>query len=416
VPLSRAVVADADSEHVDLFVSPALRLSIAAGHPLLSDARSLAAGSFIAAERGQYLWDVDVAIALGAEPSDPAVREWRHAHNVPVPPSTWPKDWMPSDAAVNQARALVGGVPLQQPPSEQRPDQESSPSAWLPAAGLAPGAVLGSYRIGTTLGGGGMGVVYSAFEENLNRTVALKVITPHVANDEEARQRFIREARTAASIEHPHAVPIHAVGEVEGLLYIAMRQISGSSLDDVLEREVFLEPERAVRIIEQVADVLDAAHEAGVVHRDVKPQNILLALHGGTEHAYLSDFGLARLVQDTGLTRTGESLGTPSYMAPEQVRGDKAISSAADTYSLGCVLFECLTGVTPFDRESAHAVMFAHLHDEPPTASAVNTQSPSTLDSVLARALEKEPAERFESSGAFAQAARAAIDSPLRTA
>lgn len=410
-PASQAVVAAATEEHVDLIVSPALRMGIAARHALLSDARHLAAASLIAAERGQHLWDVDVALALGADPTDEAVKEWRVANGVPKPPASWPKGWTPSSRVIEQARAVANGLPVPERRGEEGSAEDDLPHPVAnPLGGLTPGDILGGYRIEHVLGQGGMGVVYSAFEDNLNRRVALKVIVPHVADNAETRQRFIREARTAASIEHPHAVPIHAIGDADGLLYIAMRQIAGPTLNGVIAREVYLEPVRAVRIIEQVADVLDAAHEAGIVHRDVKPQNILLGTHGQLEHAYLSDFGLARLMQDTGLTRTGGSLGTPSYMAPEQVRGDKEITPAADTYSLGCVLFECLTGVTPYARDSSHAVMFAHLNDEPPKASATNTQSPAALDQVIERALAKAPGQRFESAGAFARAARRALD------
>jgi serine/threonine protein kinase len=253
-----------------------------------------------------------------------------------------------------------------------------------------------------------MGVVYLAVDENLNRSVALKVIAPQMSGDDEARRRFIREARTAAAIEHPNVLPIYRVGDVDGLLYIAMRYVDGPTLHDVIRREVFLDVPRALTIMQQVASALDIAHHREIIHRDVKPQNILLASHGDSEHAYLSDFGLARLIADTGLTRTGESLGTPSYMAPEQILG-KDVDHRADIYSLGCVLYETLTGELPFPVETRHAIYYAHVNSEPPRASEMNSSLAPAIDQVILKALAKQPDDRFETAGALTRAAEAAL-------
>lgn len=409
IPNERAVVAGVGDNHVDLFVSPALRMAIAGGHPLLSDARNLAAASFVAADRRQYLWDVDVALALGADPSDHGVARWRAENDVPRPPAPWPKGWQPSAGAVAVARSLVTGETFVPEPESE--DEERQPELASAGPRIAPelvlakqGDVIDGYRVVGQLGRGGMGVVYSALDENLNRSVALKVIAPQMADDDAARRRFIREARTAAAIEHPNVLPIYRVGDVGGTMFIAMRYVDGPTLHDVISKALFLDPPRALSIIGQVASALDAAHASNVIHRDVKPQNILLAQVGGTEHAYLSDFGLARLVADTGLTRTGESLGTPAYMAPEQILG-RDPDHRADIYSLGCVLYEALTGEPPFPLESRHAIYYAHVNQDPPRASAANTDLPADVDEVVSRALAKEPRERHTSAGEMARAA-----------
>src|SRR5438552_3709472 len=228
---------------------------------------------------------------------------------------------------------------------------------------LAIGAELGGYRIESLLGRGGMGVVYRAHELALDRKVALKVLAPELAEDEGFRERFLRESRLAASLDHPAIVPIYDAGEVAGQLYIAMRLVEGTDLKRLLATEGVLGPERALALLEQVGDALDAAHERGLVHRDVKPSNVLVDERG---HCYLADFGLSRRLvdQSTGLGGA-RSLGTVDYVAPEQIRGDE-LDGRADLYSLGCLLFECLAGRPPFGGSSATAIAFAHLEESPP--------------------------------------------------
>ena len=208
---------------------------------------------------------------------------------------------------------------------------------------IHPGLEIEGYVLDAELGHGGMGVVYRAHEPLLGRQVALKLIRTDVGDPEVMRQRFMIEARAGAAIDHPNVVQVHKVGQVEDVLYIAMQLIDGPSLGDVLHKEVFIEGNRAVEIVCQVAGALSVAHERGLVHRDVKPRNILLQPVGGVEHAYLADFGLARFVAMSGLTKTNDSIGTPAYMAPEQINGP-AVDGRADIYALGCVLYHALTG------------------------------------------------------------------------
>src|SRR5881394_1093908 len=206
-------------------------------------------------------------------------------------------------------------------------------------AQLAPGSEFGGYRIEAIAGQGGMGVVYRATQLALDRSVALKLITPEFANDPEFRNRFKRESKLAASIEHPNVIPVYEAGEQNGSLFLAMRYVEGTDLKSVLTREGRLEPLRTARFVAQIAAALDAAHAAGLVHRDVKPANVLVA----GEHAYLSDFGLTRLAgSDSGLTESGRWIGTVEYCSPEQLRGQRT-DARADVYSLGCVLFAALT-------------------------------------------------------------------------
>jgi serine/threonine protein kinase len=265
------------------------------------------------------------------------------------------------------------------------------------------GAELAGYRIEAVAGRGGMGVVYRAWHLGLERPVALKVIAPDLAARDEFRARFRRESRLAAALDHPHVLPIYEAGEHQGVLFIAMRWVDGTDLGHELERSAGgLGVERAVTLTAQVAGALDAAHARGLVHRDVKPANVLLADEGTVEHAYLGDFGLAKRDDTGGLTETGRWLGTPDYAAPEQIAGGE-VGPAADTYALGCVLFAILTGRPPFERESAVAVVYAQIHDPPP-----RTGVSAALDAVVARALAKDPARRFASAGELATAARTA--------
>ncbi len=258
------------------------------------------------------------------------------------------------------------------------------------------------------IGRGGMGVVYLATDEELDRRVALKVIAPERASDHQFRRRFERESKLAASIEHPHVVTVYEAGEAAGTVYIAMRYIEGTDLGALLEAEGWLEPERAARLVAQVAGALDEAHRRGLVHRDVKPANVLVGEVGGEEWAYLSDFGATRRSTGTALTEPGEWLGTLGYASPEQIQG-RRVDARSDVYSLGCVLFEALTGQLPFDRADHVAKLFAHVNDRPPAATDLAPELPAEVDRVIARALAKEPADRFPSAGDLGRAATAAV-------
>jgi serine/threonine protein kinase len=240
-----------------------------------------------------------------------------------------------------------------------------------------------------------MGVVYRAYDRRLKRTVALKFIAPELAQDERFRARFLRETELAAAFEHPNAVPIHDAGEVDGRLYLAMRFVDGTDLAALLRAEAPLDPARALAICAQVGRALDAAHASGLVHRDVKPSNVLL---DEGQHAYLADFGL--------------TLGTPAYLAPEQLEGGP-VDGRADVYSLGCLLYECLTGGPPFAHGSRLAVAWAHLEEEPPSANAQNAALPAAVDDVIRTALGKDPADRQPTAGTFITAAETALG--LRT-
>jgi serine/threonine-protein kinase len=253
-----------------------------------------------------------------------------------------------------------------------------------------------------------MGVVYRATQERLGRPVALKVIAPGLAGDEAFRERFVRESALAGAIDHPNVVPVYGAGEADGRLYLAMRWVDGDDLRELVERDGALEPARAVEVVAAVAEALDAAHRRGLVHRDVKPANILVG-----EHVYLGDFGLARDAADDrerGVTKTGQFVGTVEYVAPEQVLG-KPASAATDVYGLGCVLFFALTGRSPFAQRSDYEMMTAHLNEAPPRVSDHVPSVPAALDAVAARALEKDPADRFASAADLAVAARSALTS-----
>ena len=244
-----------------------------------------------------------------------------------------------------------------------------------------------------------MGAVYRAEEEGLGRKVALKVIAPELAQDERFRERFLRESKIAASLDHPHVIPIYQAGDEDGLLFLAMRYVEGSDLAKVLAEDGALEPKRAVELLSQIAEALDAAHEKGLVHRDVKPSNVLIAESAGREHCYLGDFGLTKRTGSlSGVSVAGEIVGTLEYVAPEQITGN-ALDERADVYSLGCVLYECLTGQSPFPRATDVALLWAHVHEEPTPPSKARPDLPKELDTVLARALAKEPGRRYRSAG-----------------
>ena len=278
---------------------------------------------------------------------------------------------------------------------------------------LTTDTTLAGYRILGPIGRGGMGVVYRAEEPALGRLVALKVLEPGLADHEEFRRRFLREMRIAASIEHPNILPVYRAGEDRGLLYLAMRYVDASDLREVLRRDGPLDLERALWIVDQVAQALDAAHQRGLVHRDVKPANILLTgpAANGREHVYLADFGIARpAAVDASITSGDVVVGTLAYAAPEQLTGD-AVDARTDVYALGCVLQECLTGRPPFTVEGDHALIVAHLEAAPPPPSSLRPALPPALDGVLARALAKARDRRYRTCGELAAAARQAAAS-----
>jgi len=280
------------------------------------------------------------------------------------------------------------------------------PDGW---SELAAGDEFAGYRIERRLGRGGMGILYLAVEPGLDRRVALKLIAPEAAADEVFAKRFAEESRIAASIEHPNVVPIYAAGEEGGVPYIAMRYVSGSDLSRRLADEGRMEPARAAALIAQIGDGLDAIHAAGLVHRDVKPANVLLSGEAGSEHAYITDFGVARNVAtESGLTQTGRFVGTLDYVAPEQISGD-GVDARADVYALGCLLFKLLTGEVPFPREGEAARLYAHLNDPPPAPSLYAPGASMALDDVVARAMSKQPGDRYPSAGDLGRAAAAAV-------
>ena len=266
---------------------------------------------------------------------------------------------------------------------------------------------MAGFRVDSLIGEGAMGSVYLA-EASDGRKIALKVLAPELARDERFRQRFLRESQAAAGLDHPHIVPTVASGEEDGLLYLAMAYVDGSDLRLLLGNERLLDTDRALHLLGQVAEALDAAHSAGLVHRDVKPANILVAPGPEGEVAYVCDFGLARHVSSVS-SLTGERgfVGTIDYVSPEQVEGGP-IDGRADVYSLGCVLFECLSGERPFDRESELSVVFAHLNEPPPRLSELRPELPEAFDAVFATALSKSSADRYATCGELIDAARAA--------
>ncbi len=267
---------------------------------------------------------------------------------------------------------------------------------------LAPGDVFGRFRIEAVAGRGGMGVVYRAVEMDLGRPVALKLIASDRAADPAFRERFQRESRLAALIDHPNVVPVHGAGEEDGQLYLVMRYVPGTDLHRLLKQEGPLPPERAAEIVAQVAAALDAAHAAGLVHRDVKPANVLIA----GDHAYLGDFGLTRLLSsEEQLTETGQWLGTTDFSSPEQLQGER-VDARADIYALGCVLHAALLGRPPYARATVPATLLAHLQDPIPRPS--ESGAPTGFDRVMARALAKDPQERYPSAGDLGRAALAA--------
>jgi serine/threonine-protein kinase len=274
---------------------------------------------------------------------------------------------------------------------------------------VTAGTTLAGFRLESLIGEGAMGAVYLAEDTRRGGPVAVKVLVPQLAQDDRFRRRFLRESQLAASLDHPHIVPIVTAGEEDGVLYLAMRHIEGSDLRELLRRKGRLEPVRALHLLAQVAEALDAAHKAGLVHRDVKPGNVLIAQGPEGEHAYVCDFGLARhLSSASSLTTDRGLIGTIDYISPEQIEGG-SIDGRADVYSLGCVLFECLAGAHAFDRETELSVVFAHLNESPPRLSDLRPELPGAFDAVFATALAKSPDDRYSTCRELVEAARAAL-------
>jgi serine/threonine protein kinase len=319
-----------------------------------------------------------------------------------------------ADAALVEAvRAVVAGRTYLEPSLGAKlaaTDPEPGPARALASepSALAVGSIFAGHRIDGVVGRGGMGVVFRASDRVLDRTVALKVIMPEVAGDPVFRARFERECRLAAALDHPHIVEVFHAGEEHGLLYLTMRFVDGYDLRRLLDAESRLEPPRAVEIAAQTASALDAAHGLGLIHRDVKPENVLIAQRPGGEHAFLTDFGITKRAADEPLTRTGVAIGTVDYTAPEQARGTD-VDARADVYSLGCLLFRMLTGRVLFPRGTELDKLFAHVHEPPPELLDVVPDLPPRLQEVLDRALAKDPRERQQSAGELARSARDAL-------
>jgi serine/threonine protein kinase len=266
------------------------------------------------------------------------------------------------------------------------------------------GTTFGKYRITRLLGKGGGGAVYEAHDTSKGRTVALKILAEEFSHDATFRTRFQRESQAAAILQEPHVIPIHDWGEIDGNLYIDMRLVQGQTLLDLIAQGP-LEPARAVAIIGQVGDALDAAHAEGLVHRDVKPQNIIVT---PADFVYLVDFGIAEAKGDPRLTTAGTRIGTLNYMAPERLT-DSVTSPAADVYSLACVLYESLTGDAPFDGDNLEHLVAAHIASPPPRPSVANPRVPAALDDVVARGMAKHPDDRYGTAGALGRAAQRAL-------
>ena len=274
------------------------------------------------------------------------------------------------------------------------------------------GDEFAGYRVRSVLGRGGMSVVYQAENLRLSSVIALKVLAPELAADDVFRARFLEESRIAASLNHPNVIPIYDMGSQDDLLYIAMRYVSGTDMRQMIKKHGRILPATALFLVGQAARALDAAHRKGLVHRDVKPGNLLIE-RGGDEtdpdHVYLADFGITKhAMSRSGLTSTGQFLGTIDYVAPEQIRGTSVLG-LADQYSLGCVLYECLTGRVPFEKDLDAAIIWAHVEETPTMPTVLRPELPPEVDEVFARVLAKRPDERYQSCREFVQAARMAL-------
>ncbi len=270
---------------------------------------------------------------------------------------------------------------------------DENPSA---PGGFTVGSKIAGYRLEEQIGHGGMAVVFRAHDPRLDRRVALKILAPELARDEAFRQRFIRESRAAAAVDHPHIIPVFEAGEAAGVLFIAMRYVHGRDVRTLLDQEGTQSPARVVGIVTQVASALDAAHSYGLVHRDVKPANMLLdstAGSGRPDHVYLSDFGLSKQsLSSSGLTGTGQFLGTLDYVAPEQIEG-RPVDGRTDLYALAGAAFEMLGGIPPFKRDQGLAVLWAQISEQPPRLTDRRPDLPTAVDQVMMKALAKTPSE-----------------------
>jgi serine/threonine protein kinase len=282
------------------------------------------------------------------------------------------------------------------------------PSGFM--VGLSVGSRIAGYRLEEQIGEGGMAVVFRARDERLQRQVALKILSPALAADEEFRRRFIRESRSAAAVDDPHIIPVFEAGDANGVLFIAMRYVPGGDVGTLVRRLGPLPSARAAAIVSAVASALDSAHAAGLVHRDIKPANMLVdSRPGRPDHVYLSDFGLTKgSSSSTSLTSTGHFMGTLDYSAPEQIRGQQ-VDARTDEYGLACVAFALLSGKPPFHRDEAMAVMYAHLSAPPPMLTSLRPGLPPEVDEIMRRALAKAPEDRYPSCGEFADALRIAL-------
>nr|MDQ3936618.1 serine/threonine protein kinase [Actinomycetota bacterium] len=280
---------------------------------------------------------------------------------------------------------------------------------------ISIGSEFAGHRLEGIAGRGGMGVVYKATHLALDRVVALKLIAPEISGDESFRTRFKQESMTAAALDHPNVVPIYDAGEEHGQLYVTMRHVPGTDLRALIEQHGALPPAEAASIIAQVAGALDAAHERGLVHRDVKPGNILIEDRGGKRHAYLTDFGLTKhAATDSGMTKTGMFVGTLDYIAPEQLQGQK-VDARTDVYSLACVLYQAVTGQVPYPRDSEPSKMWAHMGEDPPSVVRVRGDVPPAFEEVIKRGMAKEPKDRYPSTGDLGRAALAAAQDQQST-
>ncbi|HZA10183.1 bifunctional serine/threonine-protein kinase/transporter substrate-binding domain-containing protein, partial [Mycobacterium sp.] len=269
---------------------------------------------------------------------------------------------------------------------------------------------FGHYQLLELIGRGGMGEVYRAYDTRTDRVVALKVLPPHLADDQTFQQRFGRESHAAAGLNDPHVVPIHGFGEIDGRLYLDMRLIDGRTLGTILkEGDKPLEPAFAVSVVEQVASALDAAHAAALIHRDIKPSNILIT---DRDFVYLIDFGLARTAGEAGLTTAGSTLGTLAYMAPERFEDGRA-DARSDIYALTCVLYECLTGSRPYPADSLEQQIAGHVAKPPPRPSATDPKL-AAFDEVIATGMAKKPQKRYQTAAELAAAAQRALNAPVR--
>ena len=300
----------------------------------------------------------------------------------------------------NLGARLVTVPPSPPAAPEVGPDEEAE---------LAIGSTFAGHRIDAIAGRGGMGVVYRATDLTLDRPVALKLLVPSLARDPVFRARFERECRLAAALDHPHVVPIFHAGAERGALYLTMRYIEGTDLRSLLAEEERLEPSRAVDIVAQVAAALTEAHRHGLVHRDVKPANVLIAVRDGDEYAYLTDFGISMdRVRTSDLTQTGFAVGTADYMSPEQAQGVD-VDSRADIYALGCILYRALAGTVLYDKDSDVEKLWAHIHEPPPALLGVRPELPPSLGDAVERALAKAPGDRQQTAAELARELRAAV-------